>query len=660
MSEAFRRVFADTETNGLLDTVSELHVLVVKCMDTGERIVATSANGLIPKAIHVLNDAELVVGHNWLGYDHKVLSKLYPWTYRADIRRIRDTQVIAMMFMPDIMKWDFNEFRKRLGELKAAKCIGSYSLKAFGIRFGHHKGDYGSDAEEGVDVWVTLNDAMIGYCVLDVDVTETLWKYLKVDTWKPTPIELLHDIQIVCNDMTEDGYSFDVDGASELYAKLAKRLSSVRKPLQDRFGLVATGTGKVKQWKANHGHMVRGAEYCEVKFVKFNPTSRQHLIKALPRFYPIRFTVYTEDSEKKAAMAKKKGETDWQKHLNLACDENVLKSFKDTVPEIPALIEAFVLGKTISMLATGQQAWLKKVDNKGRIHARYKLAAVTGRATHSSPNIAQVPSVAKAKDADGVEQVLYGLDGGFGWECRKLFRAPEGWVQVGADMEGLELRCLGHYLDRFGGDGGRYSGLVTNPEIDIHTENARAWSDRQIQVGRGPGKTLTYANLYGAGDAHIGELLNPLWPLEKRRIEGARRRAIFAKQTVGLDRLLRVIAEASKKGWMQGLDGRRLFVRSSHAALNTLLQSAGAILCCKWVVESKKALLAKGLRSGWDGDFVFVAFVHDEVQVQCRPEVAEIIGETLVEEATKVGSFFNFRCPLAAKYIIGKSWAECH
>ena len=661
MTRPFERVYADAETNGLLDTVTRLHVLVVKCMDTGQRIIANQENGLIPNAIKVLNEAELVIGHHWLGYDHRALSKLYPTLYKADIKRIRDTQVLAMLMLPDIMRLDYTTWRSKVPTLIAKKCVGAYSLKAFGIRFGHHKGDYGQDSDDGVDVWAEWNQEMEDYCVLDVDVTETLWKELRVDTWKPTPIELIHDIQAVCNDMTADGYNFDVKAATSLYASMKKQLDDVRKPLVKRFGLVVV-QGKEKEWKANHGHMYRGAKYCEVKFVPFNPTSRTHIIQAVQREYPhVRFTKYTEDSEKKAYGKKKGGDPNWAQYLNLACDEDVLLGLKDKVPEVPKLLEAFVLGKTISALATGHQAWLKKVDSNGKIHPRYKLAAVTGRATHSSPNIAQVPGVAKAKGADGTEQVVHGVDGGFGWECRSLFCAPQGWVQVGADMEGLELRCLGHYLDRFGGDGGRYSAMVTDPGIDIHTENAKAWSDNKVTIGRGPGKTLTYANLYGAGDAHIGELLNPLWDKDTQRREGRKRRALFAKQTKGLDKLLGTIEKAVEaKGWMQGLDGRRLFVRSSHAALNTLLQSAGAILCCQWGVNWVRRLESMGYKKGYNGDFVPVVFCHDEWQVHCKPELADVIGGIMVEEAVKAGEQFGFRCPLSAKYIVGPNWATCH
>ena len=491
-------------------------------------------------------------------------------------------------------------------------------------------------------------------------VTVKLWDHLMGRGWPEKPIALVNRAADVCERMTREGYPFDVEAARRLYLTLSAELATATKPLEERFGLIVVPAKATKVWKANRGHMVKDAEYTPVSFRKFNPTSRLHIVRGLKKVYGHEWKDWTEESLKKAERAKRAGNLEWKKLLVPQVDESTLE--KLPFPEKDALLLCFMLSKRLGSLGNGPQAWLKKERN-GRIHSRYKIGgAVTGRASHSSPNIAQVPSVKHGKNKEtGEEFILYGNEGGWGWECRELFRAPPGWVQVGADMSGLELRCLGHYLDRFGGDGGRYSRMVSDPEIDIHVVNATAWSDSNITVGRGPGKTLTYAVLYGAGDAHMGELLNPAWSDDRRRTEGARRRKLFYRQTTGLDTLIRAIEDAVRaKGWIRGLDGRRLAVRSAHTALNTLLQSAGAILCLQWLVLAWDELRAQGFKPGWDGDFVFVAWVHDEIQVQCRKGLEDRIGQILVECARKAGDAFGFRCPLDSKYIVGRSWAETH
>ena len=138
-------------------------------------------------------------------------------------------------------------------------------------------------------------------------------------------------------------------------------------------------------------------------------------------------------------------------------------------------------------------------------------------------------------------------------------------------------------------------------------------------------------------------------------------RARFLKKFPALARLVKFVKNAASKGWLKGIDGRKLPVRSEHAALNTLLQSAGAIVCKSWIVMAEKALVASGLKHGWDGDFVFLGVVHDECQVAVRIGLEEQVSAILIETGRHAGDKFpSWKCPTDVDVKPGDNWAECH
>jgi DNA polymerase I len=224
---------------------------------------------------------------------------------------------------------------------------------------------------------------------------------------------------------------------------------------------------------------------------------------------------------------------------------------------------------------------------------------------------------------------------------------PRGWLLVGADASGLELRCLAHFMAKW--DGGKYANVLLDG--DIHTENQHAAG---LQT-RNQAKTFIYAFLYGAGDAKIGSVVGG------DAGEGRRLKNKFLRSLPALGRLVDAVQEASKRGYLTGLDGRRLHVRSSHAALNTLLQSAGALICKKWLLILEETLQKAGLKNGFDGDYAFCAWVHDEVQIACRNEtIAKQVAHHAVSAVALAGDAFNFRCGLAGESKIGANWSETH
>ena len=340
----------------------------------------------------------------------------------------------------------------------------------------------------------------------------------------------------------------------------------------------------------------------KTKTIPFNPASRQQIADRLIKrgWEP---TVFTPSGEPKV-------------------DEDILK--KVGIPEARLIVEYLMLNKRIGQLATGKQAWLK-LQRDGRIHGRINhMGAVTARTTAANPNLQQVPSL-------GAE---------YGKECRELFYAPEGYSLLGADASGLELRCLAHFMYRF--DGGKYAHEVLDG--DIHTANQEAAG----LPTRSNAKTFIYGFLYGAGDEKIGQIIG------KGAAAGKKIKTKFLNQTPALKKLRDAVSKAAERGWIKGLDGRQVPVRHAHASLNTLLQSAGALICKTWYCFIADALEKYG------DDVVIVAFIHDEVQILVRKGLEEEIG-TLVQEAMgKVEKHFNFNLRLDADYDYGNNWAETH
>lgn len=366
----------------------------------------------------MLRDAEETIAHNAIKHDWPVIIKLHPAF--APKGKITDTLVLARLIASDI---DTKDTINRMD----TKLSGRHSLEAWGVRLGFPKQDY----TLGFDEW---NETLQLYCENDVEVGFKLYHHLISENYSQTAIDLEHAVAAVCARMERNGYPFDIERAGDLYAKLSQRRETIKRGLKGLF----------KPWQEVDSVLIpkrdnktrgytKGVPVTKYKVVEFNPASRQHIAKCLTSRYGWKPTQFTPCGSAKV-------------------DETVLGGLK--FPEAQTLAEYFTLNKLIGQLGEGQNAWLK-LERNGRIHGAYNPnGAVTGRATHSYPNIAQIPSVDKP----------------FGPECRALFGPGEGYIQLGSDMSGLELRCLAHYMAFF--DDGAYARELL--EGDIHTANQEA------------------------------------------------------------------------------------------------------------------------------------------------------------------------------------------
>jgi DNA polymerase I-like protein with 3'-5' exonuclease and polymerase domains len=268
------------------------------------------------------------------------------------------------------------------------------------------------------------------------------------------------------------------------------------------------------------------------------------------------------------------------------------------------------------------KSWLDAVEEDGRVRGKVITnGAVTGRATHSNPNMAQIPNTGS----------LYGK------ECRECWITEPGHKLVGTDLAQLELRCLAHYMQ----DPEYTKELLDG---DIHTKNQQAAG----LATRSQAKQFIFALCYGAGAEKIGLIAG----VNKK--EGQHLIDRFLANTPALQALREKVERISAKGILPGLDGRVLHVRSQHAALNTLLQSAGAIVSKQWMVEIKQQCKKEKI------EYHQVAWIHDEIQCEVREEFAERFAVIAVESARRVTEVFQMRCPMDAEAKIGLSWYECH
>lgn len=300
---------------------------------------------------------------------------------------------------------------------------------------------------------------------------------------------------------------------------------------------------------------------------------------------------------------------------NPNCDTKVLKNLE--FPEAASILRYRDIQKLLGMV----DDWMLRActSGDGTIHGQFNhQGAATGRATHSQPNISQVDKDPRA---------------------RRLWKPHDGHVQVGSDLSGLELRMLAHHMSEF--DGGAYAKEILEGDIHTTNMNAAGLSDRD------QAKTFIYGFLYGAGSEKIGQIVGG------NARDGQQLKAKFLRRLPALRKVMQNVQfQSAKYGSVILLDGRRVPVRSDHAALNTLLQGNGAVVSKLWLVLAHKYLSPKGVK--------FMGWIHDEIQVSCSPDIAEETGKELVWAAQVAGEKLKVRMPIDAEYVIGESWADTH
>lgn len=508
----------------------------------------------------LLQSYDAVAGHNIIGFDAPVLQRV--WSIDLSGKEMVDTLLLSRLYNPS--------------------RDGGHSLASWGAQFGFPKGDF-TDFDGG------LTPQMLEYCQRDVELTTMVFHWLlsnmNKEGFNGNCRELEHAVAKITTQQERTGFKLDVGNANALYAQLCAKMIGIEKQLQAVFPPIVEERVSEKTGKP-----------LKDKVTVFNPGSRQQIAQRLIAL-GAKFDKQTE-----------KG--------NDIVDETVLDGID--LPEAKLIQEYLMLQKRTTQI----DSWLKAVRDTGRVHGRVvSNGAVTGRMTHSTPNMAQIPSVG----------AMYGK------ECRGLWIVDEGKKLVGIDASGLELRMLAHYM----GDDNYTNEVISG---DIHTAN-------QLAAGlteRSQAKTFIYAFLYGAGSPKIGSIVGG------GAREGQQLIDKFLRNTPALKRLREAVEKDSAKGVLTGLDGRKLRVRSAHSALNTLLQGAGAI-----VMKQALVILDQKIKR-YNIPAQFVANVHDEWQIEVDEWFADTVGRLGVQSIKEAGEFFAMKCPLTGEYKVGNNWVETH
>ncbi len=415
----------------------------------------------------------------------------------------------------------------------------------------------------------------------------------------PEWITLEHDVQRILTTQELHGWSFDQSAAWQLASSLSSELRETEALLRRRHPFVRGSEFTPKRNNSRQGY-VEGASFTRLK--ELNCSSRDHISWILQTFHGW----------------KPKQTTPTGKPI---IDEVTLKDIGTEVATM--FLRILTITKMLGMISEGENAWLK-LCTKSRIHHHCSVATNTHRCAHRNPNLGQVPSDER---------------------FRQLFIPSPGQVMVGADLSGIELRQLAHYLARY--DGGRYAKLLL--EDDIHQINAD-----KIGITRRQVKTVTYAFLYGAGDEKIGYSYDPQLSPSSAKRKGKEIRSAYVSAIDGLSDLLTAVAKAAERGFVKSIDGRKIALDSPHKALNYLLQSGAGVIAKRWMVINQQTMKDVGICASQLG------FIHDELQFECDSQHIHDLSTSLVCSATAAGEYYNMRIRIDAEATTGKNWSETH
>ena len=584
-----KEIVFDIETNGLQPD----KIWCIAAKPLGEAVVSFGPNK-IKEGIDYLNKADSLIGHNILGFDIPVISKLHGIDL-SKTKVIKDTLVMSRLFNP---------VREN-----------GHSLKTWGYILNIPKDEKPQD-------WDTYTPEMLSYCQRDVVLNEKTYQHLleEGEDFDEESLKLEHAVTSVLKEQEDTGFLFNEKEALLLVATLKERMFEVEKEVQKVFqpkwvdvkkvfpklkkdgtlskqGLTAEEYEKIKKnYNVDHSEFANFS-FMRKKLQPFNLGSRKQIGEYLTDFgwKPNRFTPTGQPIVDEASLNKVK-----------------------KIPEAKLIAEFLLLQKRIAQI----DSWITAVADDSRVHGFViPNGTITGRMSHRAPNMAQVPSASSE----------------YGKECRACWIVKDGYKLLGVDASGLELRMLAHYMDNK-----EYTNEVT--EGDIHTTNQKLAGLKS----RDKAKTFIYALCYGAGDQKLSTILGGNTK-DARRI-----REHFLDNLPSFKKLKNRVGKAAKRGYLKGLDGRKIFIRNDYAALNSLLQGGGAIVMKRALVMLQALIKLQAL------DAKFVANIHDEWQMEVREDITDFVGQLAVGCIEKAGEYYNMRCPLTGEYKIGGNWSETH
>lgn len=624
-------VFADIETESL--KAKKIWCICTKEKDTG--IVNEFLNvhvDMVERARFVEYAKKVTrwVGHNFINFDGPVINRIVGPV--IDMTEIVDTLVVSMSV-------DFG--------------IGSHSLATWGEKLGYLKDNF-KDFEGG------LTDEMLSYCHRDVEVTEQLFKHfssqIKDKQWSKS-LRLEHDVAIICQQMHEGGFEFDINSAESMHLEVTKRLQELEERIHQAFPPKLEVIKEIKYRTKADGELFKNVTeaintYPKTEivgdmllcydYITFNPGSTKQRVERLwdAGWNPVDRTVGHRMAIRDGNLDK----LDYYNKYGWTVSEENLKTLPKSAPEgAHALAEWLTLEGRRSTLSEWLQAFSSSSDT--RIHGQFMhIGSWTGRMAHRNPNMGNIPSVFYGEPKTAVEKVKADYDGRF----RDLWTTPEGCYLVGTDASGIQLRILADIMESK-----QYIKAIvegkSEDQTDIHNLNRKALGLSGIT--RDMAKTFIYAFLLGAGTAKIAQILKTNMGQAGKAVSN------FTESIEGLSTLKKkVIPEIASQGYFRGYDGRRVVVPSEHKTLAGMLQNGETLVMKyatkRWMEEASK----QGL------DFKVCTWVHDEWQTEIRGSIedAERLAKIQRKAIEWAGLHLGIMCPLAGESSIGKSWKDTH
>ena len=484
---------------------------------------------------------------------------------------------------------------------------GGHSLEKWGYKLGYHKIEF-SD-------YLNYSEDMMNYCVRDVELNTVVLKELRKESkgFDKQSVELEQRVSKIIKQQEVNGFKFDTQHGLLLLAELREKKQAIEDEVHNTFKPKWVDDKLVTPYIKKDGELSKRGltddeydrcittqnmnPFMRQQLVDFNLGSRKQIGEYLIDFgwKPDRFTPTGQP----------------------IVDEKTLSQITH-IHEANLIAQFLLLQKRIAQI----DSWIEATEEDERVHGFViPNGAITGRMTHRNPNMAQVPSSHSP----------------YGKECRACWIVEDNNVLLGVDASGLEIRMLAHYMNDE-----EYTNEILNG--DIHTANQQL---AKLE-SRDKAKTFIYALMYGAGDEKLGKVVGG------STADGKRARQYFFDNKPTFKSLRDRVQRASAKKYLKGLDGRKLYVRNQHSALNTLLQGAGAIVMKKGLVLLDDMLKLNNI------DYKFVANIHDEWQIEVKESQADFAGRLAVDSIIKAGEHFNLRCPLDGEYKTGVNWSETH
>ena len=605
----------DIETDGLLNEYTKIHCIVAHNLDTGAMYSYSDNDDRLPSiadGVSLLSNASLLVGHNIIGFDNVAIDRLYGTDLNS--KKIHDTFV-----MSQTLRYKRNH---------------KHGLAGWGEALGNSKMDY-SD-------WSAYSREMLRYCQQDVKVNVDVYNALveefkKIAAKRPLikeGMQVEHDTAVFNARTREEGWNFDEDKAKQNLARMQKRMAEIEAIMEPKLGerkVYIDKAPKTPKFKKNGTYTAVTVRLLSEYLGRSIGETDTHLMAPgmeFQRYKMEQVTLGSMDLVKDWLLAngwkpdeyqKKKIGFEW-----ITGAPKLTTTSLSKMGEIGVMIDEYY---TIRNRASVVNGWLDQVSSS-RLHGNmWTIGTPTFRARHEV--IVNLPAVTAA----------------WGKELRELFIADDGWVVVGADSSGNQLRGLCHYV-------GNES--FTNEVIygDQHQRNADA-----LGCSRPVAKTYLYAYLFGAGDAKLGQTLTG----KSNPSVGRKSRDDFARGIKGLQELKDKLAKVWKhthytqgEGWFPALDGRPVFCPAEHQTLNYLLQSAEGITCKAAVSYAMRKIDEEKLRAKPR------LFYHDEIAYTAHPDDAARVGEILQESFKEAPKQFKVTCMDGGDYVIGQSYADVH